>query len=735
IVLARQADDAAHPVFGSLFIETEFVAQFGALLATRRRRSDTDPMVWAAQLSVVEGESTAELQFETDRARFIGRGKTVHAPAAIAGDWPLSNSAGPVLDPVFSLRRQVRIAPGATARISFWTLIAATREDVLALADKHHDAIAFERAATLAWTQSQMQLHHLGIDSEDANQFQRLASHVLFANPAMRAPGSAIAAGAGNASQLWAAGISGDLPIVLVRIDDESHLELVGRLLEAHEYWRLKQLAVDLVILNERSASYAEGMQAALDAMVRTQPRPGTSIGNIFALRADLVPEAFCKLLESCARVVLSGDRGSLGDQLRRATGLVDDRSGTQVRPPRQTAAIAPFQQLPSLEFFNGLGGFAEDGREYVTILDGAAATPAPWLNVVANRGFGFQISADGGGFTWAGNSQQNQLTPWSNDPVCDPAGEAFYIRDDETGDLWSPTALPVRREAGRYTVRHGQGYSRFAHLAQGIATELVVYVPVDDPVRISRLRITNRSSRPRSLSVTGYADLVLGRGRSTTAPHIVTEVDPVTGAIFARNRWNDLWGEHVAFSDLAGRQTALTADRSEFLGRNGTMARPCGLAAGSRLSGRVGAGLDPCAALQAPVRLDPGASTEIIWFLGQAASASDAQALLAKHRAADQDEVLAAATCQWDDTLGTISVTTPDRALDIMVNRWLPYQTLACRVWARTGFYQSSGAYGFRDQLQDVLALCVARPEIARAHLLRAAGRQFVEGDVQHWW
>lgn len=735
LALARQADDAAHPAFGSLFVETEYMAPFGALLATRRQRSKADPSVWAAHLSVVEGESSAEIQFETNRAHFIGRGRTVHAPTAIAGDWPMSNSVGPVLDPVFSLRRQVRIAAGTTARISFWTLVAATRDEVLALADKHHDAIAFERAATLAWTQSQMQLHHLGIDSDDANQFQRLASHVLFANPAMRAPGSVIAAGAGGASQLWPAGISGDLPIVLVRINDDSQLELVARLLAAHEYWRLKQLAVDLVIINDRMASYAEGLQAALDAMVRTDASPGAPTGAVFALRADLVPAALCNVLESCARVVLHGDRGSLADQLRRAADAADQRFVPHARRPQRLPAVAPPQPAPALEYFNGLGGFADNGRDYLTILDGDRTTPAPWLNIVANPGFGFQISAEGGGFTWAGNSQQNQLTPWSNDPVCDPAGESFYIRDDENGDLWSPTALPIRIAATRYTARHGQGYSRFGHAAHGIATDLAIYVPVDDPIRISRLRLTNTSSRPRTLSITAYAEWVLGRGRSATAPHVVTAVDPVTGAIFAHNHWNDLWRDHVAFSDLAGRQTRLTADRSEFLGRNGTADSPRGLSAGLRLSGRVGAGLDPCAALQTQIRLEPGASTEIVWFLGQAASAADAQALLAKHRAADQDEVLAAVTRQWDETLGMIEVTTPDRALDIMVNRWLPYQTLACRVWARTGFYQSSGAYGFRDQLQDVLALCVARPDIVRAHVLRAAGRQFAEGDVQHWW
>ncbi|WP_310496602.1 GH36-type glycosyl hydrolase domain-containing protein [Sandarakinorhabdus sp.] len=738
IVLARQADDAAHPAFGSLFVETEFVPQFGALLANRRRRSGDDPSVWAAQLSVVEGETTAEIQFETDRAKFIGRGKTIRAPLAVAGGWPLSNTAGLVLDPIFSLRRQVRVLPGATVRVSFWTLVAASREDVLALADKHQEAIAFERAATLAWTQAQMELHHLGIDADDANRFQRLASHVIFSDPAMRAPGAVLAAGAGKASQLWPAGISGDLPIVLVRINDDSHLALVRHLLQAHEYWRLKQMAVDLVILNERSASYAENMQAEVEILVAPrQPVSGLEggAGRVFALRADLLAPPLCAVLESAARAVLHGDRGSLADQLRRAADLDNARLAPQPHRPLSSFPATLAGPLPPLEFFNGLGGFADNGREYLTILDGDRSTPAPWVNVIANPSFGFQVSVEGSGFTWAGNSQLNQLTPWSNDPVCDPAGEAFYIRDDETGGIWTPTALPIRDPATHYIARHGQGYSRFEHAARGVALDLIQYVPVADSIKVSRLRITNTDRRPRTLTVTAYAEWVLGRSRSANAPHVVTEVDPDTGAIFARNSWNDNYGDHVAFADLGGRQTALSADRGEFLGRSGAMDRPRGLAAGTRLSGRVGAGLDPCAALQVQVRLEPGASTEIVCFLGQAASAADARALLAKYRVADQDAVLAEVKDQWDDTLGTVQVTTPDRALDIMVNRWLPYQTLACRVWARSGFYQSSGAYGFRDQLQDVLSLCVARPEIARAHLLRAAGRQFREGDVQHWW
>jgi cyclic beta-1,2-glucan synthetase len=740
LVLARQPDDVAHPAFAALFVETEFVPELGAILATRRRRSSSDPLVWAAHLAVVEGETTGDVQFETDRARFIGRGQTIRSPAAITEGWPLSNTVGAVLDPIFSLRRHVRIPRGATARIAFWTMAAGSREEVLALADKHRDPMAFERAKRLAWTQAQMQFHHLGIESDEAQTFQRLANHVLYSDSTLRPRADILNHGAGKASALWGLGISGDLPIILVVISEDADLELVRQVLRAHEYWRLKRLAVDLVILNARVASYIQDFQNALDALLRmNQSMPPISAdksqGAVFALRGDRLSSEIQTQLHACARALLHGDRGSLADQLKLARDFKPANA-----PPAHLALLAPEPALPppprpEMEFYNGLGGFTDQGREYLTILENNEHTPAPWLNVISNPSFGFQVSTDGSGFTWSVNSQQNQITPWSNDPVCDRPGETFYVRDDESGALWGPTALPIRETASPYHVRHGQGYSRFEHVSRGISLDLVQFVPVDDSIKISRLKIANQSRRPRILSVTAYVEWVLGTSREAAAPFVVTEIDPGTGAILARNPRNEKFGERVAFADLCGRQTASTCDRTEFLGRDGAMDRPLGLTPGTALSNRSGAGFDPCGALQTQIRLAVGATTEIVFFLGESATAAAAQSLIQKYRKADLDAVFAAVTRQWDEILGVVQVKTPDRALDILLNRWLPYQTLACRVWARSAFYQASGAYGFRDQLQDVMALCISRPDIAREHLLRAAGRQFIEGDVQHWW
>ena len=666
-------------------------------------------------------------------------GRAIRNAGSIEDGRPLSNTAGPVLDPIFSLRRRVRLPAGSTARVHFATLAAETRERALELADKYRDRAAFERTATLAWTQAQVQLRHLGITADEAHLFQRVANRIVYSDPTLRAPAHVLLRNRKGASALWPYGISGDLPIVLLRIDDPEDQDIVRQLLRAHEYWRLKGLAVDLVILNEQTTSYGQDLREALETLVRSRTQAAADAGGserageIFVLRRDLLSPEDHDVLRTAARVVLLSRHGTLSEQVVRLL-----RSEPAPRSPRPQPARAPAVDVPpphfDLEFFNGLGGFGEEGREYVTILGERQWTPAPWINVIANPSFGFFVSESGAGTTWAINSQQNQLTPWSNDPVSDSPGEAILVRDEETGEIWGPTALPVR-DAWPYVARHGQGYSRFEHESRGIALALTQFVPLADPVKISVLTVENRSRGARTISVTAYAEWVLGSQRGAEAPFLITEHDAETGSLFARNPWNEGFAGRVAFADLGGRQTAWTADRSEFLGRNGTLEAPAALARDGKLSGRAGAGLDPCAALQTTLRLAPGEKGSVLFLLGQGDDESHARQLVRRYRTEDLDGCLAAVTTMWDDSLAALQIQTPDRSMDILLNRWLLYQALSCRVWARCGFYQASGAYGFRDQLQDVMALTAARRDVAREHLLRAASRQFEEGDVQHWW
>ena len=739
VVMAPQRADEAHPAFSNLFVETEFVPERGTLLATRRPRSTDEPQVWLAHLSTVEGQLGAPMQYETDRARFLGRGRGIRSPLSVFDGGPLSDTAGTVLDPIVSLRHRLAIPRGGTRRLVFTTLVATSRTEALRMAEKYRQPATFARESSLAWTQAQVQLHHLRITRDEAHLFQRLANRLLYIDPTLRAAPQVLTENSSGASGLWPYGVSGDLPITLVRIERDEELDVVRQLLRAQEYWRLKGIATDLVILNATSVSYAQARQESLEALVRASQagdaRERGDDGGVFLLRAEIVPPPDQILLSAAARLVILPQRGTLSEQVAR---IARPRTAPPL-PPRVRSPRAPakFVSPPALdlEFFNGLGGFARAGREYVTVLGEGQWTPAPWVNVVANPNFGFQVSESGSGHTWSVNSRENKITPWTNDPVSDAPGETFYVRDEDRGVVWGPTSLPIREESSPYVIRHGQGYTHFEHTSHGIALDLLQFVPVRDSIKISRLTLENRSRRTRRLAITAYVEWVLGVSRSASAPFVITEVDPFTGALFARNAWNGEFSDRVAFADLAGRQTSWTGDRLEFLGRNASLEHPAALARGIELSGKTGAGLDPCAALQTHVELEPGARTEVVFLLGQGSDAEEARTLVERYRGLNCDAALLEVQQHWDQILETVQVETPDPSMNLLLNRWLLYQTLSCRIWARSAFYQSGGAYGFRDQLQDVLALAVARPALVREHILRAAARQFREGDVQHWW
>ncbi len=726
IVLAPQADDIAHPAFQNLFVETEFIPDTSTLLATRRPRSGVEPRLWAAHVAAIEGQTGGDIQYETDRARFLGRGRTARSPVSVIDGRPLSNTVGPVLDPIFSLRGQVRLAPGATAHAIFSTVVAESRDEVVDLADKYRESGTFERATTLASTQAQVQLAHLGIEPAEAHLFQRLANRILYSDPSLRPAASLLARNERGAPGLWAHGISGDLPIVLVRIDEAEELDIVRQLLRAHEYWRLKLLDVDLVILNEHGATYSQGLRDALETLVRSAhslpvdgAHPGR--GSVHILRGDQLSAEDRILLQTAARAVLPSRAGSLADQVIRLE-RPEVIAAPPVPPPMSRAATGAAASTPLLECFNGTGGFADGGREYVTVLDPGRTTPTPWLNIIANASFGFQVSEAGSGYTWSGNSRENQLTPWSNDPVSDPPGETIYVRDDDTGELWGPTAGPARCEDLTYVIRHGPGYSRFEHLHDGIDLELLQFVPLDDRLKVSVLTVENHSGRARRLSVSAYAEWVLGTSRGASAPRIVTSLEPETKALFARNPWNVEFAGRVAFLDLGGRQTSWTADRTEFIGRNGSPDRPAGLDRGHRLQGAAGAGMDPCAVLQASFELAHGERTEILILLGDADGPAAAADLIRRGRSMDRGAALAAVTGFWD-AVQTASRCGPPTA------RWTSCSTAgsSTRPWpAGSGRDRPStrpaAPTASATSSRTCIALLLRQPGAAREHLLRAA-------------
>ncbi len=737
VVLTTQAADASHPNFSNLFVETEIVRKRSAILCTRRPRSKDEKPPWMLHLIAAEKIAVDEISYETDRSKFIGRIRTAADPAALAEYADLSNSEGSVLDPVVAIRCIVTIDPGETARVNFVTGIAETRDAAMWLIDKYHDAAMADRVYNLAWTHNQMIMQQLNISEDDILLYERLAGAIIYPSPTWRASPSVLLSNRSGQSGLWAYSISGDLPIVLLKIGDRSYIELARQLLRAHAYWHMMGLAVDLVIWNEDSSGYRQHLQEDIMALISSCTESGTldRPGGVFVLRADQISDEARVLIQAVARAIFTDGQGTFEEQLERKSCLL-----VAVPPlkPKKAVRIENYEAVESLGrdliFFNGLGGFTQDGREYIIRTSPGQTTPAPWSNVISNPHFGTVISESGAAYTWSENSQQFRLTPWYNDPVSDISGEALYIRDEESGAFWSPSAWPTQGMTP-YSCRHGFGYSVFEHKEGGIASELWVYVAVDAPLKFSVLKLRNESGVSRRLSVTGYIELVLGEMLSKTGMHIITQIDPKTGAIFARNPYNTDFPGRIVFLDVNEEAGSFSGDRTEFLGRNGQIARPAALAR-ERLSNRVGAAMDPCAAMQVGIDLADGQEHEIVFTFGVGRDSNDARSLISRFRGAGPARsALEAVWSYWNRTLGAVHVETPDKALDVLANGWLLYQTLACRIWARSGYYQSGGAFGFRDQLQDVMALIYAEPQLARKHLLQCAAHQFLEGDVLHWW
>ncbi|MHB8535567.1 MAG: GH36-type glycosyl hydrolase domain-containing protein [Sulfuricaulis sp.] len=736
VVLAPAAADALHPAFSNLFVQTEILDQRRAILCTRRPRSLDESAPWMFHLMSVHGAEIGEISYETDRAQFIGRGNTVAAPQALNVS-TLAGGQGSVLDPIVALRYRITLDPDESATIDMVSGIGETRDAALGLVDKYQDRRIADRVLDLAWTHAQVVLRQINATETDAQLYGQLASSVIYANYSLRADAAVLIKNRRGQSSLWGYAISGDLPIVLLQIGDRTHIDLVRQLVQAHAYWRLKGLTVDLVIWNEDRAGYRQLLQeqimgliaAGVDAHVIDRQ------GGIFVRSAEQISDEDRILLQSVARAIVTDSRGTLAEQISR-------RGPVEVRVPRLKPAGSRRAELPAaaglprgdLILFNGLGGFTRDGREYVIMTAPGQVTPAPWVNVLANPRFGTVISENGQAYTWNENAHEYRLTPWHNDPVSDASGEVFYLRDEDSGHFWSPAPLPSRG-TGYYVTRHGFGYSVFEHVEDGIRSELTVYVAVDAAIKFSVLKVRNESGQTRKLSATGYVEWVLGDLRPKTAMHVTTEVDPNSGALYARNPYSTEFSNRVAFFDVDDTARTTSCGRTEFLGRNGTLRNPAAMAR-SRLSGKVGAALDPCAAIQVGFELADGQEREIIFRLGVGRDALAAGHLVQGFRGtAAARSALEAVYQYWNRTLGAVQVETPDPSLDVLANGWLVYQTLACRLWARSGYYQSGGAFGFRDQLQDAMALVHTEPQRLRTQLLLCASRQFLEGDVQHWW
>ncbi len=739
VILADQATDRRHPAFNKIFIESEYLPGSNTLLFKRRSRSSDEEPLYLAHLLLREPRRELTKAYESDRIRFIGRGRSIHRPIAFDSEGEgLTGTTGATLDPIMSLGQQVELKPGATEQVAWITIAAPSREQVLALVERYRSWPILSRAIDRARSQTEFELRQVGYTTPELKNIYRMLSALLYPHSSLRAEPGRLAANRKGQSGLWPYSISGDYPILLVKIGKEDETHLVSDVLRAHAYWRKRNLKIDLVIVNELETGYSQDLHNQIVRLVSRMDGEAwlNRRGGIFLLREDQLSGEDRILLETVARVILYGNAGSLSEQLERRQDISPRLPYLVPALPTSTyqSSTDQYSKPNHLQFENSYGGFSQDGHEYVIFLPPGERTPAPWVNVIANQEFGFIVSESGSGNTWAENSGENRLTPWKNDPVSDPTSEAFYLRDEETGSVWTPTPNPAGA-AAPYLVRHGSGYSIFEHQSHDLDHRLLIFAVADEPVKAIQIKLTNTSLRPRRLTATYYAEWVLGTDRDENQAFIIPEFDSKTQALLAHNPYNTEFSQRVAF--LAGSLPihGLTGDRAEFLGRMGNYQRPASMELVG-LSGTVKAGVDPCAAIMIHIDLSPGETKEFHFIFGQGSDRATSLELIKKYKEPEQIEIAWKGVHEkWEMLLGKVQVKTPEPAMDLLLNRWLLYQSLSSRIWGRSAFYQSSGAFGFRDQLQDVMATVHNSPDIAREHILETARHQFEEGDVLHWW
>ena len=731
VVLTSLSDDIAHPSFSNLFVKTDVRSDLRCLLATRRPRSETDKSNWLAHAVVVSKETYGDVQYETDRMKMIGRGHSIQNPISIEKGHFLSNSVGAVLDPVMSLRVMVKLEPKKEATISFVSIVGASRESVLTKIQRYSNADEIETAFQLALTRSHVETNYLNLDPQEVELYQNMLSHIVMISPSKRQYQEEVLSNCKGQSGLWRYGISGDKPIVLVHLKKDESMHILYDILQAHEYWHLMDIKVDLILLVEEEVGYNLPLKRLVSDIVSSReiadiPKVGK---DIFILERHAVLPEDVSLFYSYARIVLRSGIRSLEDQIT-----------TPVLPPPMK--MVPFTkafEYPSidfttshLKFFNGLGGFSPDGSEYQILLRYEYCTPAPWINVISNNSFGCLVSDLGSGYTWYGNSRENKLTPWSNDVVSDPPGEVFYMRDEDTAEIWSLTPSPMRQRVP-YRITHGFGYSKFEHSSHGLYQTLTQFVIRNQPVKISMITLRNDTALPKRYAITNYVRPVLGVSNQFTAPYIRTFFS-IPSNVLIENATNEEFPGQVAFLATSLEKVTMTGDRQEFFGC-GTLDSPESLYY-KELSGNLGIGYDPCAALQGVIRLEPNETKQIVFIFGVGSSQQGACRLAQRYRKIKKIQQSFTETKQfWQEKHQILQVKTPDESFDVMMNGWLPYQIISCRMWARSAFYQSGGAFGFRDQLQDCISIAHIDPTLCRNQILLHAQHQFLEGDVQHWW
>ncbi len=742
VCLAKSNDDLHHTAFQKLFIKSEYWKKYNALVYSRPNNVKRGTNLYLAHKVFTSLYNEGESIYTTNRNQFIDRGGTLSQPDIFS---PTHHQGNPDLgynfDPIFSFQNQIELKSNEAITITYVNIFGNSQEELINNLKKYSNQKHINQAIIKSDKHSYDVVNSLGISHELALSYQALASRLLSPHYSSDIKSFRQDSHEAKVQTLWRIGISGDLPILIVRFYDMNDMAMVKNMLICHKYLKHKGIAHDLVLLNEYPTSYIKSFEDEVDFLIRyNQTTVSKTIrGNVFHIQASHLSLVDKEDLLLLSRVVIDSKLGTIEQQILEITKSNSKASVPYLKTTKKVNTLSKdtHPTLDKLSFYNGLGGFADDGREYKMNINYKKSlyTPCPWANIIANKNIGTVITESGSSYTWFADSYDNRLTKRIDDPLIDRSSEIFYLRDEETGDFWNPTPLPIK-SPHTYIVSHGLGFTKFEHKSRGIDQSMVVHVPVEDNVKIVKFKFTNTTKIIKKLSLTGFFEMsVGGANRQDNKDYLKTTLDKTTGAIIVKNIFSESFKKVLAFVDLNAGNSLVTNDREEFLGKGGDVNNPAALHR-EKLSNIIHDDVDHCVALETFFTLNPGEEIEIISLLGGGYSIEAVHKLIAKYRSLTHyHSSLKEIESNWNNLLNKVQIKTPDQSLNILFNFRLIHQVMSSRLLARTGYYQPSGAYGFRDQLQDSMSLVWTNPEVTKEIILKASHHQFLEGDVQNWW
>lgn len=733
-LISEKEQDYAHRAFNKLFLEYEIIED--TILIRRKSRDKSKSDMFLAVNLYAENEIIGETEFEVDKEKFYGR-EAIGLPKTVESSIPLGRNIGLTTEPIVAIKNTVKIKANEKVAFNLIMCVSESKEKVIELINKFTNSETIKRNIELAKVKVEAESRYLNIKGKEIDLCQKILGYLIFPNPLKRIINKNKKVISAYVSELWKYGISGDLPILLVKVKDISDIEILKQVINVYEYLRVKNINIDLVIVDEEQHSYENYTREGIINIILNK-----NMGYLQNVRSGIfvlnnLSKEEIQVLEFRANLVLDVSLGKIERQLtdleeeyiETIKQIGDEKIPQIAEEPEQIRKKLEDEQL---KYCNEYGGFSLDGKEYNIRINKDNKLPTVWSHVLANEKFGTVVTENMGGYTWYKNSRLNRLTAWANNPTNDIPSEIIYLEDMENKKVWSLGQNPIP-DSNDYYITYGFGYANYMHKSNGLIQNASIFVPCKDSAKVHLIRFENIEPRKRKIKLVYYIKPVLGEDETISNTYLNLEYKEGSNLLCLENISNEDF-KNVLYVSSSEKINSYTGNKDFFIG-NGTIANPDGIHK-LDLDRQNSLWRNGILAIEFQVELQALESKEISIVLGAEESIINCQDNAYKYgKISNVKEEYKKVKEYWEDITGKVHVKTPVESMNILLNGWLIYQTISARLLARSGYYQSGGAFGFRDQLQDTIALKYINPEIMKNQIIKHSSHQFIEGDVEHWW